>query len=104
MTNTATVHAEEVSSHERFEFGRNWANCLETLDEGRIEQAEQSLQDMLGTSDLPGKDFLDSGSASGPFSLAARRRGARVYSFDSVSQSVSLTWEVGVRHFVSDNL
>lgn len=104
MTNTATVHAEEVSSHERFEFGRNWANFLETLDEGRIEQAEQSLQDMLGTSDLHGKDFLDAGSGSGLFSLAARRLGARVYSFDYDPQSVKCTAELRARYFENDTL
>ena len=39
----------------RFEFGRNWAQFLELLDESRIEHAVESLADMLGTRELNGK-------------------------------------------------
>ena len=43
---------------------------------------KQSLQDMLDAKDLCGKRFLDIGSGSGLFSLAARELGASVLSFD----------------------
>jgi 2-polyprenyl-6-hydroxyphenyl methylase/3-demethylubiquinone-9 3-methyltransferase len=50
---------------------------------------------MLGPGALPGKTFLDIGSGSGLFSLAAVRLGAaRVHSFDYDPQSVACTNEV----------
>jgi 2-polyprenyl-6-hydroxyphenyl methylase/3-demethylubiquinone-9 3-methyltransferase len=46
---------------------------------------------MLGINDLAGKTWLDIGSGSGLFSLAARRLGARVHSFDYDPESVACT-------------
>jgi 2-polyprenyl-6-hydroxyphenyl methylase/3-demethylubiquinone-9 3-methyltransferase len=86
----------------RFEFGRNWARFLELLDEHRIGHAEASLADMLGTRDLSGRTFLDIGSGSGLFSLAARRLGARVHSFDYDTHSVNCTLELRRRYFPAD--
>jgi len=76
---------------ERFGFGANWARFLANLDEHRIAQAEKSLQDLLATDVLTGRRFLDAGSGSGLFSLAARRLGADVHSFDYDPQSVACT-------------
>jgi SAM-dependent methyltransferase len=76
---------------DRFAFGANWARFLAVLTEDRIERAENSLKEMLETSTLNGKTFLDIGSGSGLFSLAARRMGAHVRSFDYDSQSVGCT-------------
>lgn len=97
----ATSHADQVRRGERFEFGRNWRHFLETIDEPRIEQAEASLRAMLDTP-LEGKLFLDVGSGSGLFSLAARRLGARVHSFDYDPQSVACTRELKRRYFPDD--
>jgi 2-polyprenyl-3-methyl-5-hydroxy-6-metoxy-1,4-benzoquinol methylase len=96
--------AQEVGTMEaaRFEFGRNWALFLELLDDSRIRQAEDSLRDMLEVGDLAGKSFLDVGSGSGLFSLAARRLGARVWSFDYDPQSVACTNELRRRYFAGD--
>lgn len=91
---------EEVSSGERFEFGKNWKRFLSLLDEDRIKMAEQSLKDFLG--DISGKKFIDVGSGSGLFSLAARRLGARVFSFDYDPQSVACTRELKNRFFKDD--
>lgn len=85
------AHEAEVRSGERFEFGANWAQFLRRLTPARIELAQRSLEQMLGTSDLRGKRFLDIGSGSGLFSLAARRLGASVRSFDYDPQSVRCT-------------
>ena len=95
-------HAIEVARGQRFEFGQNWQRFLEILNDDRITQAENSLKTFLGVSDLHGKHFLDIGSGSGLFSLAARRLGARVHSFDFDPQSVACTQEVKRRYFEND--
>ncbi len=86
----------------RFAFGENWRRFLEILDDGRIRRAEESLQDMLRRSSFDGCAFLDIGSRSGLFSLAARRLGAKVVSFDHDPQSVACTEELRRRHFPDD--
>jgi len=87
-------------SEVRFEFGKNWRRFLRVLDEQRITDAEKSLCTMLDLDDLRGKSFLDVGSGSGLFSLAAMRLGAtRVYSFDYDSESVACTRELKRRYF-----
>jgi 2-polyprenyl-6-hydroxyphenyl methylase/3-demethylubiquinone-9 3-methyltransferase len=58
---------------------------------------------MLGDRDLHGLTFLDVGSGSGLFSLAAARLGARsVHSFDYDPSSVGCTQELRHRHAGSD--
>jgi 2-polyprenyl-6-hydroxyphenyl methylase/3-demethylubiquinone-9 3-methyltransferase len=52
------------------------------------------MRDLLGTSSLAGLRFLDAGSGSGLFSLAALRLGARVHSFDFDPYSVRCTEEL----------
>jgi 2-polyprenyl-3-methyl-5-hydroxy-6-metoxy-1,4-benzoquinol methylase len=94
----------EVQTGERFEFGKNWARFLASLDQPQIENAVQSLTGMLGIADLHGRSFLDAGSGSGLFSLAARRMGARVYSFDYDPDSVGCTRELRKRYFPDDPL
>ena len=53
---------------------------------------------MLGVEDLKDKTFLDVGCGSGLFSLAARRLGARVYSFDYDPESVACAQELKRRY------
>jgi len=96
-------HATEVASGNRFEFGKNWAWFLETLNDEKIEEAVKSLRDMLETDSLAGQSFLDIGSGSGLFSLAARRLGARVHSFDYDPNSVGCTEELKHRYFTDDS-
>ncbi len=97
-----TGHAAEVAKGERFEFGANWALFLETLNDHKVALAEQSLRARLGVADLQGKRFLDIGSGSGLFSLAARRLGASVHSFDYDPESVACTAELKRRYFPDD--
>jgi 2-polyprenyl-6-hydroxyphenyl methylase/3-demethylubiquinone-9 3-methyltransferase len=99
---TTTTHHEEVARGRRFEFGANWLRFLELLDDRRVELAEDSLRSMLGVADLRGRSFLDAGSGSGLFSLAAHRLGARVHSFDYDPQSVACTREVKRRYAEGD--
>ncbi len=89
---------EEIRRGERFSFGKNWTSFLSTLDDSRIEIARQSLREMLRMDDLNGKRFLDIGSGSGLFSLAARQLGATVHSFDYDPASVACTKELRARY------
>jgi 2-polyprenyl-6-hydroxyphenyl methylase/3-demethylubiquinone-9 3-methyltransferase len=102
MMSVSELHAAQVAAGERFEFGRNWTRFLALLDESRIERAEESLQQMLEVDSLAGKTFVDIGSGSGLFSLAARRLGARVHSFDFDPHSVACTTELRRRFFSGD--
>jgi len=95
-------HAIEIARGGRFEFGKNWTRFLAALDDGRIARAEDSLRGMLETTDLKGKSFLDIGSGSGLFSLAARLLGARVHSFDYDPVSVACARELRREYFPGD--
>ena len=98
-TLSMSAHAREVARGERFSFGQNWSRFLASLNDQRIAEAENSLKQMLDVERLTGKNFLDIGSGSGLFSLAAHRLGARVYSFDYDPQSVACTAELKRRYF-----
>jgi 2-polyprenyl-6-hydroxyphenyl methylase/3-demethylubiquinone-9 3-methyltransferase len=95
-------HAVEIAKSERFEFGKNWNRFLSNINESAIQTAEASLLQMLEVENLAGKSFLDIGSGSGLFSLAARRLGARVHSMDYDPQSVACTAELKRRYFAND--
>ena len=95
-------HATEVRQGERFGFGANWMRFLKILNDERIEEAKASLKRMLNVESLAGKTFLDVGSGSGLFSLAACMLGAKVYSFDYDPQSVACTAELKRRYFPDD--
>lgn len=99
-TQTGRPPSDDRSTGGRFAFGDNWASFLSVLDDDRISEAERSLKDMLGLDSLRQKSFLDAGSGSGLFSLAAMRLGAeRVHSFDYDPQSVACTEELKSRYF-----
>jgi 2-polyprenyl-6-hydroxyphenyl methylase/3-demethylubiquinone-9 3-methyltransferase len=102
MTNTEDDHKKEIDSGQRFAFGDNWTQFLKVLDEQCIKEAVDSLKNMLEVEDLNGKSFLDIGSGSGLFSLAARRLGAKVFSFDYDRQSEACTRELKNRYFEND--
>ncbi len=102
MSSLVETHAAEVRHGARFAFGRNWQRFLNTLNQERITIAEQSLADYLQQKRLDGLSFLDIGSGSGLFSLAARRLGARVVSFDYDPHSVACTAELRCRYFPDD--
>jgi len=96
-------HKKEIAQKNRFEFGKNWQRFLSILDEERILEAEKSLKEMFEMEDFENKRFLDIGSGSGLFSLAARRLGAKVHSFDYDPLSVACTLELKRRYFWNDS-
>lgn len=102
MQEIAQQHKQEIEKGERFEFGKNWSAFLSVLDDERIARAEDSLREMLEAENLEENSFLDIGSGSGLFSLAARRLGARVFSFDFDSNSFACTKELRRRYFPED--
>lgn len=104
MLNTTTLSTEAAARDvtARFAFGKNWRRYLSVVDEDRIREAERSIRDLLGVADLQGRSFLDVGSGSGLFSLAARRLGARVHSFDYDADSVECTDQLRRQHQGND--
>src|SRR5258708_35459658 len=94
----ALRHEQEVERGDRFEFGKNWRRFLSGLTDRQVESAERSLKSMLQVEDLKDQRFLDVGSGSGLFSLAARRLGAEVRSFDYDPESVACSGELRARN------
>lgn len=93
---------KQVYDGERFEFGANWKSFLKTLDTERINEAERSLVTMLEGSPPAGHSFLDIGCGSGLFSLAARKLGYTVHSFDFDATSVECTRSLKNSYFPDD--
>ncbi len=86
-----------------FAFGKNWLTFLGRLSDERIRAAVRSLSDLLAAERLDGKRFLDVGSGSGLFSLAAMRLGAAaVRSFDVDPGSVACAVDLKRRYFPGD--
>lgn len=98
-----TKHATDIAEGKRFKFGANWTRFLRSLTDTQIKNAEHSLITALTDSNLKNKNFLDAGSGSGLFSLAAKKLGATVHSFDFDPQSVQCTRELQHRYFPNDS-
>ena len=97
-------HAREIASGKRFAFGRNWLRFLDGLNEERVANAVASMRSLTGLESLAGRRFLDIGSGSGLFSLAAMRLGAdRVLAFDYDPDSVRCGLALKERFFPGDD-
>lgn len=86
----------------RFKFGQNWLQFAAHLDTRQIIEAKESLSRLFRRDEIEGLSFLDVGCGSGMFSLAARRMGARVRSFDFDPDSVSCTQALRDRYYPDD--
>src|ERR1041385_1572240 len=81
-----------------FEFGENWKNYAETIDQKRIEAAIAGVGKLLPEG-LSGQTFLDIGCGSGLHALAALAMGAKsVLAVDIDENSVSTTRELLTKH------
>ncbi|WP_145100194.1 class I SAM-dependent methyltransferase [Rosistilla carotiformis] len=103
MTDAREAPVQIETPDAPFAFGKNWARFLASLNEERIKAAEASLRNLLQRQDLNGYRFLDAGSGSGLFSLAAYRLGAVVTSFDVDHDSVACTEELRRRYATDDD-
>jgi 2-polyprenyl-6-hydroxyphenyl methylase/3-demethylubiquinone-9 3-methyltransferase len=80
----------ELQSH--FSFGENWEEYARKIDERRIKEAEKSLVRLVGRESIQGRTFIDIGSGSGLFSLAALRLGCkRLLAVDIDPKCVEIT-------------
>jgi len=90
---TSQEKLKQLESH--FEFGNNWNDFSQKIDDRRINIALNSLKRILNTSDLSGKSFLDIGCGSGLFSLSALKLNATyVKAVDIDPKSVQTTQSV----------
>ncbi|MFA5333562.1 MAG: class I SAM-dependent methyltransferase [Candidatus Nanoarchaeia archaeon] len=78
----------------RFDFGKNWKEySLNSLDDDRFKKALDSLNILIGKNNIKNKSFLDIGSGSGIFSLAAKKLNAKkVIGFDISQNSVEIAY------------
>src|SRR5260370_7881705 len=90
-----------VGDH-RFRFGANGFDLARSIGADQRTEADKSLRRLLECDSLAGLSFLDIGSGSGLFSLAARQLGARVHSFDFDEESVLCTIRLRERYFAGD--
>ena len=88
----------DIAAGERFAFGANWQRYSRLIDDSVIDSARADIAEKLGTDDLTGLVFLDIGAGSGLSSLAARRMGARVVSFDYDPDAVECVRRVRADH------
>ena len=102
MQEIAVTIDDEIQAGDRFEFGKNWGEYLQQFDAERLATATRSLQHLLGVERLDEKRFLDLGSGSGLFSLAARTLGANVVSIDYDPASVGCTEQLRRLQFPDD--
>ena len=85
-----------------YQFGKNWSKYLLHITEENIKSACNDLKRLLGKENLKGKTFLDIGSGSGLMSLAARKMGAKIISFDYDEDSVNCTKQVREKYYHDD--
>ena len=94
---------KEVKLGQRFRFGKNWRKYLKYLSNEKIKIAEDSLLQMLDMKDLKEHKFLDIGSGSGLFSLAATNLGAEVYSIDFDPDSIACNEYLREKYYSNSN-
>ena len=103
MIEMKSQNKAEIARGDRFPFGDNWSSFIKMVDKNRLDDAKVSLLKSLGVESLEGMTFLDIGSGSGIFSLAAYNLGATVFSFDFDPISVKCTQELRNKYYPNAN-
>ena len=92
---TKPDYLNDIKEGERFGFGKNWSEFLDSVGEKQIGSAKNSFLEVWPYDNLSGKTFLDIGSGSGLSSLIARGLGAKkIFSFDYDQDSVSTSKKI----------
>lgn len=89
--------ADLTDRETHFDFGKNWANYSRIVDQGRIDAAVESVRGLVG--DIKGKSFLDIGSGSGLFSLAALHLGAAHVTATDIDEDSTATTRSTLQSF-----
>lgn len=101
--NDSSKHLNEINSGNRFEFGKNWQGYLDNIDTINLDNATKSLKEMFQIDNMHEKTFLDVGSGSAIFSLAARGLGAKVVSMDYDPNSVDCAKRLKEKYYKDDD-
>ena len=86
-----------------FSFGKNWFNFVSNLNVDSEEQSYISVKNLIDSIKISKGSFLDIGSGSGLFSLAALRLGFDVTSFDVDPFSIKATKKLKEIYFQNNN-
>ena len=97
-------HEREVRAGHRFRFGANWTRAFSGVSTMPGSPEPKTIsRSFWEKSCVAARLFLDVGGGSGLSSLAARRLGATVTSFDFDPQSVACTAELRGRYMAGDS-
>ncbi len=104
MSTTGYSSGRVTAPDDAYSFGKNWKRYIaDHMNPERVRIARDSVREFVGD-EVRGKVFLDIGSGSGLFSLAAHELGAgRVISMDVDADSVAATRELRERAGAPDN-
>lgn len=84
-----------LSRSNHFDFGENWSQYAVSINDERIDEAKKSLLKLIPLEKIKGSRWLDIGSGSGLFSLAALLLGAKeVVAIDIDECSVETTQKI----------
>lgn len=96
------IWQKEVKEKKRFEFGKNWLNYRNVIDDEIISCSISSLKLFFGKENFKHLKFIDIGSGSGLFSLSASKLEATVHSIDFDINSVYCTTSLKEKYNLND--
>jgi SAM-dependent methyltransferase len=80
------------NTRRKFSFGENWLSYQEYLNETRLRDAQNDIEEWIGKNNIKGKTIVDIGCGSGVHSFSLFKMGARrIVSIDVDPKSVEAT-------------